>query len=147
MKPFIHAQSSAKKYGGKPEDYIEIHDFMDSSKGAIALNSHRALTHHSWFLSNVLERVKFSNSIETSPCKFNLIQNSDGKKISVRDIGEMHVLEDFKHKFIPTAQDYLQEIEFKDWMQNGNGYPPSFSKIGNRHKQQKQKTEKVNIGD
>lgn len=44
-KPFIHAQSSAKKFGGIWEDYISIHEFLDSSKSVIADNRHRALTH------------------------------------------------------------------------------------------------------
>lgn len=61
-KPYIHAQSSVRKFGGKIEDYEPIHAFMDCSKGAIADNRHRALTHNSWFLSNILERVKFANS-------------------------------------------------------------------------------------
>lgn len=35
-KPIIHAQSSARKFGGKPQDYEPIHAFMDCSKGVIA---------------------------------------------------------------------------------------------------------------
>lgn len=116
-KPYLHAQSSARRYGGKPEDYLDIHQLMDSSKSVIADNRHRALTHNSWFLF-ILERV------------FGVTRkNSDGKTYSVRDIGEQHILEDFGMRFIPTPQDYLQEMEFKDWMQNGKGYPPSFQKI------------------
>ena len=46
MKPIIHAESSARKFGGQPEDYLEIHNFMDSSKSVIADNRHRALTHN-----------------------------------------------------------------------------------------------------
>jgi len=117
-KPFIHAKSSAKKFGGKPEDYIDIHNFLDSSKGAIADNRHRALTHNSWFLSTVLERVFGVTRI-----------NSDGREYSVRDVGEQHILEDFGMKFIPTAQDYLQEIEIQGWMQNGQGTPASSEKL------------------
>ena len=113
-KPYIHSVSSARRFGGVPEDYIEIHNLMDSSKGAIADNRHRALTHTSWFLSTVLERV-FGVVIE----------NSDGRKVSVRDIGEQHILEDFGGRYIPTAQDYLQEMEHKEWMLNGKGIPPS----------------------
>ena len=37
-KPYIHAQSSVRKFGGQPEDYEPIHAFMDCSKGAIADN-------------------------------------------------------------------------------------------------------------
>jgi hypothetical protein len=141
-KPYIHAQSSARRFGGKPEDYIEIHNLMDSSKAAFADNRHRALTHNAWFIGNILERIKFANSEPAGPDnRFVNIKNSEGKLVSVRDIGEQHILEDFKNRFIPTAQDYLQELEFKDWMQNGNGEappnatPPSFAKIGQRQKQ------------
>ncbi len=116
-KPYIHASSSAKKFGGVPEDYIEIHNLLDSSKSVIADNRHRCLTHNSWFLF-ILEKI-FGVTIT----------NKDNKVVSVRDIGEQHILEDFGGKFIPSAQDYLIEMEFKDWMQNGNGYPPSYAKL------------------
>lgn len=118
-KPIFHAISSSKKFGGVPDDYLPIHDLMDSSKGAIPDNRHRALTHQSWFLSVILERV-FGPTIT----------NSAGRTVSVREIGEQHVLEDFQGKFIPTAQDYLQEMEIKSWMNNGHtGHPPSHEKI------------------
>lgn len=115
-KPYIHATSSARRWGGVPEDYLPIHDFMDSSKGTIADDRHRALTHNAWFLSTVLERV-FGHNIITST----------GRKVSVRDIGEQHVLEDFGGRFIPSAQDYLEGIPHQPWMRNGrDGVPPSF---------------------
>ena len=117
-KPWIHAMSSAKKFGGKPEDYIEIHNLMDSSKAVICDNRHRALTHNSWFVGVILEKI-FGVTIT----------NSNGRKISVRDIGEQHVSEDFRGRFIPSAQDYLQEMDMKPWMNNGRGVPPSFDKI------------------
>lgn len=135
-KPYIHAQSSAKKYGGVPEDYVEIHSFMDCSKGAMADNRHRALTHNSWFLSNILERIHFSNSCPMLPNgTFPTIKNSDGKVVSVRDIGEQHIIEDYAGRFIPSAQDFLCEMEYKQWMQNGKGTPPSFEKIDKHRKQ------------
>jgi hypothetical protein len=122
-KPWIHAQSSARKYGGKPEDYLDIHAFMDSSKGAIGDNRHRSLTHTTWFIMTVLPRV-FGETFT----------NSEGRVVSTRDIGEQHCLEDFGGKFIPTAQDYLQEMSYLDWMQNGHGQPPSFAKLAERQK-------------
>lgn len=115
-KPWIHALSSARKYGGRPEDYIEIHNLMDSSKGCIGDNRHRCLTHNSWFVAagGPLERI------------FGIvITNSQGREVSVRDIGEQHILEDFGMRFIPTAQDYLQEMESKSWMSNGKEDNPS----------------------
>ena len=57
------------------------------------------------------------------------IINSDKKEVSVKDICEQHILEDFGMKFIPTPQDYIQEMEFKTWMQNGIGVPDSCKKL------------------
>jgi hypothetical protein len=142
-KPWIHAESSVRQWGGVPEDYVEIHTFMDSSKGAIADNRHRCLTHTSWFLSNVLERVKFSNS---GPCvgnSFPVIINSNGREISVRDLGEQHILEDFAHKFIPTAQDYIENMTFEEWMQNGKETPSSFKEIERKIENKKTTIRKV----
>lgn len=136
-KPYIHAVSSAKRWGGQPDDYLPIHDFMDSSKGAIADNRHRALTHNAWFLSHVLERVFGHN-----------ITNSNGRLVSVRDIGEQHVLEDFGGKFIPSAQDYLENIPYADWMQNGRGNPPpSFRVLDERARNNAQQAIKQLMGD
>jgi hypothetical protein len=113
-KPWIHAQASAKRYGGKPEDYLPIHNLMDSSKGTIADSRHRALTHNAWFVGTILEQI-FGVTLT----------NSDGKIVSVRDIGEQHVLEDYRMRFIPSAQDFLQEMEVKEWMVAGLGQPPT----------------------
>lgn len=57
MKPFVHALSSVKQFGGCVDDYLEIYNFLDCSKSVIADPRHRALTHNTWFLSFVLERV------------------------------------------------------------------------------------------
>lgn len=118
MKPLIHARSTANKWGGEPEDYLEIHDFMDSSKAAFPDNRHRALTHNSWFIF-VVERV-FGHAIE----------NSAGRDVSVREICEQHILEDYGNKYIPTVSDYLEGMEFQSWMNNGiEGAPTSQRKL------------------
>lgn len=114
-KPDVHARSSARKYGGLLEDYLEIHAYMDSSKQAIPSNIHRALTHNSWFILNVLVKV-FGE----------YITNSDGKKVSVQEIGIQHCQEDLG--CVPTAQDYFMSCEYQPWM-HGEGRPPSFQPI------------------
>lgn len=114
-KPHIHARSSAKIFGGLPDDYINIHEFMDCSKQTIGDNRHRALTHNYWFVANVLVRV-FGNTFI----------NSDGKVVSTRDIGEQHCFEDLG--CVPPASDYLTELEYKPWM-SGKGRPPSQRKL------------------
>jgi hypothetical protein len=117
-KPWIHAESSARRFGGKPEDYIEIHNLLDSSKAAMCDNRHRVLTHNAWFIGTILERI-FGVTIT----------NSENKKISVRDVGEQHVSEDFGNKFIPSVQDYLVGLPLEPWMRNGEGLPPSYENI------------------
>ena len=112
--PHIHSISSAKKFGGCMEDYIEIHNKMDCSKGYFPDNRHRVLTHTMFWVKEVME-----------PIFGVVITNSDGKLVSVKDICEQHILEDYRHKFIPTPQDFIQEMEFKAWMQNGRGTPTS----------------------
>lgn len=118
-KPWIHAASSAKRFGGNPEEYLDIHNFMDSSKATIADSRHRALTHTSWFIGFVLEKVYGSTFV-----------NSQGRVVSVRDVGEQHVLEDYGGRFIPSAQDFLQDMDMKEWMLRGMGEaPPSARKL------------------
>jgi hypothetical protein len=127
-KPYIHAISSARKFGGVASDYMAIHMWLDGSKAAFPDNRHRALTHNSWFISVVLEAVHFPQYGWHGPL---LVRESDGKTVSVRDVAEQHILEDFGGRFIPTAQDYLQELEMRDWMNNGmdGSNPPSHQKL------------------
>lgn len=56
IKPYLHSKNSVNKYGGKIEDYIEIHNFLDSAKATLADVRHRALL-HSTFGIFILEKV------------------------------------------------------------------------------------------
>jgi len=44
--PIKHAESSARKFGGKAEDYLAIHNWFDESKAFLSDFRHRALRHH-----------------------------------------------------------------------------------------------------
>lgn len=101
-KPYIHAKSSARKYGGIPEDYLDIHQFMDSSKASLADVRHRALLHSS-FGCFVAERV------------FGVVRkNTDDKEYSVRDVAEDHCMEDLG--FIPSVEKWLGNMTIQTWM-------------------------------
>lgn len=102
MKPYIHAKSSAKKYGGQPEDYLDIHDFMDSSKAALPDVRHRAIL-HSAFGCFVVEKTFGTTRT-----------NSAGKVYSTRDIAEDHCIEDLG--FIPTVEQWFNTMEIQPWM-------------------------------
>lgn len=131
-KPLIHAQSSARKFGGLASDYLDIHELLDSSKSITSLPTHRAITHNTYFISTILTRI-FGETFKRA---------SDGKEVSTRDIGEQHVAEDF-HGFIPSASDYLDNLEVSDWMMNGRGFPPSHARIIKRREIKKKATGEV----
>jgi hypothetical protein len=100
--PIEHAQSSAKKFGGKLEDYLAIHSWFDESKAFLADFRHRALRHHT-------EGIFLAERI------FGItLRNNDGAEVPVRYIGEQHVKEDLGR--IPTAQDWLLRISPERWM-------------------------------
>jgi len=44
--PIKHAESSARKFGGKAEDYLAIHNWFDESKAFLSDFRHSALRHH-----------------------------------------------------------------------------------------------------
>lgn len=115
MNSMYHAKSSAHKWGGKPEDYQEIHTFIDSAKIAMPDIRHRAILHNSFgiFLTEKIFGVS--------------IKNSNGKDIPVREIAEKHVIEDLG--FIPTVKDWLGCISLKavPW---AGGRPEQLKKNG-----------------
>lgn len=100
--PYYHAQASVRKFGGKPYDYLPLHNWFDESKAHFADPRHRALRHHS---EGIFMAEKFFGVT---------ISNSDGKQIPVRILGEQHVKEDLGR--IPTAADWLQCIRLEPWM-------------------------------
>jgi hypothetical protein len=116
--PLIHAESSAKRWGGEPEEYIEIHRKLDCSKKYFPDNRHRLLTHNFFFIFEVM-----------IPLYGEYLQVSNGRKVSVKDICELHILEDYHMKFIPTPQDWIQNIPVESWMNNGLGEPPPSAKL------------------
>lgn len=100
MKPLVHARTSARKYGGKPDDYLFIHNWMDHTKAHVADMRHRAILHNSWgiYLCEQVHGVYFTNS--------------DGKQVSIRDVAEDHVLEDLGK--IPSLEECLRGLPISD---------------------------------
>lgn len=109
MKPLIHSKRSVLKFGGKIEDYIDIHNFFDQTKAFIPDASHRLVLHNAFgiFLCEQQfgEIVVHNGQYKRMP----YITNSDGNQVSVRDIAEAHVIEDLG--CIPTLQDCWKVVE------------------------------------
>jgi hypothetical protein len=106
--PLIHSKSSAKRFGGKAEDYLAIHILLDSPKTTMNNNTARMLTHNIWFCYEIIPKIFGYN-----------IVNSDGKSVDTVDIAMLHVAEDFRMSGIPTVQDYLENMVVQPWMNNG----------------------------
>ena len=100
MNSILHSQISVKKRGGQIEDYLPIHDFIDSTKELCSDNRHRIL-HTLWGIRRVIVPI-FGHTI----------LNSDGKNINVKDLCEQdHILPDYQNRFIPTLADFVSAID------------------------------------
>ena len=104
--PNVHAQSSAKKFGGKPEDYIHLHEWLDETKGWCGDFLHRMFRHHSEGIFEMEQ--KFGSEFK----------NSDGKTVYTRYVGEQHVQEDC-YGYVPSAKEWIMNLQNKtkpQWM-------------------------------
>lgn len=104
MTPWHHSETTVKKFGGKEEDYIRVHDWFDETKAFTGNWTHRAMRHHAAGIQWAIE--KFGDTIT----------NSNGDKVPTKLIAEHHVLEDCG--FIPTISDWTQNLAEnpRDWM-------------------------------
>jgi len=108
MNPEMHSKSSVKRWGGKIEDYLELHKVLDSPKTCMNNHTNRFATHNIWFCYEIIPKIFGYN-----------ITNSDGKSVDTTDIALLHCLEDFRMKFIPTLEDFLKSMTVEPWMSNG----------------------------
>ncbi len=99
---YHHAVSSARKWGGTPDDYLAIHTWFDRSKEILADFRHRALRHHAegCFMAEQVFGVTITNSV--------------GRVVPVRFIAEQHVIEDLGK--IPSFADWARCIKPEPWM-------------------------------
>lgn len=96
MKPLQHAQISQKTYGGSWSDYIEVHNFLDSSKTACAHFKHRFLLHHR-------EGVELGARVfgET-------LMNSKNREIKIRGLLTDHLIEDVGR--VVSVEDWARDL-------------------------------------
>lgn len=105
MNSWHHAQSAAKKWGGTPDQYLDVEEFIDSSKSVIGDVRHRSVYHHT--LGIYLCQRIFGDTLT--------IEREHGAiQIPVRLVAERHVLEDLG--WIPSPADYINGMPVKAWM-------------------------------
>lgn len=100
MNYLKHCKNSAKKYGGRPEDYLAIHKWFDQTKNHVADLRHRVILHNALGVDLCVQT--FGDAIT----------NSEGKLIPVRKIAEDHIIED--QGFIPTLGEALAYTPITD---------------------------------
>lgn len=105
MNSWMHAQSAAKKWGGSPEDYLAVEEFIDSSKQVIGDVRHRSLYHHTMGVY-LCQRI-FGNTL-TIQKKHHTVE------VPVRLVAERHILEDLG--WLPSPADYIDGMAIKPWM-------------------------------
>jgi len=96
MKPLQHAQISAITYGGVWSDYIDLHNFLDSSKAACAHFKHRFLLHHA-------EGIELAVRLFAEQKK-----NSEKQIVSTRRILTDHLIEDVGR--IVSIEDWARDL-------------------------------------
>ncbi len=104
---YNHAVSSQRKWGGRVEDYLPVHEWFDETKQHVGDFRHRALRHH---LTGVAECERVFGF-------FLQLHVEDGrnlKRVPTRWVGEQHLLEDFG--FLPTLGAWLECFQPREWM-------------------------------
>ena len=107
MNSWHHAKSCARKWGGDPNDYIDVHEFIDSSKKIIGDVRHRAIYHHTegvWLCQQIFGRtITVSRGTHLGSIE-----------IPTRLIAERHILEDLG--WLPSPAGYLKDTPVATWM-------------------------------
>lgn len=120
MNSWYHAQSCAKKWGGTPEQYLPVHEFIDSSKQVIGDVRHRSLYHHTlgvWLCQRI-----FGVALN--------IEREGGSvvRVPVRLIAERHIIEDLG--WLPSPADYIEDMPIKAWMSGAQRKEMDLSVLG-----------------
>jgi hypothetical protein len=94
MDIWKHCLLSQRKFGGEPEDYVQVHKFMDSSKLFFYHLKHRLLLHNLYGIELAIELLG------------DFVINQTGKTVLVRDIAAEHCREDL-FGVVPSLNDWL----------------------------------------
>jgi len=100
MNYLTHCKNSAKRHGGKWEDYVKVHKWLDQTKNHVADLRHRVILHNSFGVDLCVQ--VFGDTLE----------NSDGKRVSIRKLAEEHIIED--QGCIPSLSDVLAHTPITD---------------------------------
>lgn len=113
MNAVIHTELTLNRFklpksGPDFNFFYRLHDFMDKSKEVEATNKHRALSHHMFFIKELV--IPYFGHTYTA---------TNGLKINIKDVLELdHVLADFRNKKFPNLVDYVDLIDHTEEVEN-----------------------------
>ena len=117
MNSYYHAVSASHRWGGTPENYLAIEEFIDSSKQVIGDARHRSLYHHT--LGVFLCEKIFGKTIT-------VVKKRNSIQVPVRLIAEQHIIEDLGR--LPSPADYINGMPMAAWMSGAQR-----KEVGNFH--------------
>lgn len=121
----FHAKSSVARWGGAVEDYLPIHQAMDSMKMHVPDNRHRLFLHH----TGIIPLMELAYGAIVDGQRMPYIVNSRGSSIPVQYIVIQHLAEDYGEKGekanIPTA---IEILEMCGIMDESNLHPALYQK-------------------
>lgn len=96
-----HAVSSVNAFGGAPEDYHELHRWMDRGRAGTDKLLHRMLAHHT---QGIADAVALFGDV---------ITNSQGRQVPTSLLASQHIVEDLG--FVPTLDHYIELLRCPRW--------------------------------
>jgi hypothetical protein len=105
MNVWEHSLIGQRKFGGRPEDYVSVHRFLDSSKYFFYHVKHRLLLHNLYGVELAVDLFG------------DVLLNADGVSVPVRDVAVAHIREDLDGK-IPTLTDWFATHEDGNYFQS-----------------------------
>jgi hypothetical protein len=100
--PLVHAERSARQWGGTPDEYLPLHQWFDGTKAHLADNRHRMVLHNAFGI--LLAEQVFGPALV----------NTAGRRVFTRGLGLQHVREDLG--FVPSLAECLAELPLRPWM-------------------------------
>lgn len=94
MNIWDHCRLSVRKFGGQEADYFQLHQFLDHSKLFYYHPKHRLLLHHCWGIELAAQYLG------------DLLVNSQGRTLLVRDVAAEHCLEDLDGR-VPSLEQWF----------------------------------------
>jgi hypothetical protein len=98
-----HCLQSCERFGGLPDDYLPLHQFINSARTVLPDEVSRCILHNAWGIDIAVRCIGAT-----------FRRSSDHVRLSTREVAESHVLRDLGT--IPTMLETLHAVPLAKWM-------------------------------